>query len=273
MSAKSTGYIHSFSAAEQDRLLRQGDTLEPFVFADIDFAPCRTVLEVGCGVGAQLAILARRWPHLALSGIDPAAIQLGAAQAHLRKSGLAARMQLVRGDGARLPFRGGHFDGAFICWVLEHVADPIAVLGEVQRVLQPGGVLYVTEVFNSGLYSDPMGPALRDYWQAFNDYQRELGGDPDVGNKLAHFAISAGFARATPISITPQLDARMRERSARAAFMEYWIELFLSAAPALIAAGRVDTALADAMAAEMRALIDDPTAVFAYRGFQVRAVK
>ena len=39
----------------------------------------------------------------------------------------------------RLPFRSGSFDGAINIWVAEHVRDPIGMVGEVARILKPGG--------------------------------------------------------------------------------------------------------------------------------------
>jgi SAM-dependent methyltransferase len=43
-----------------------------------------------------------------------------------------------------IPVRDGAFDAALLTQVLEHVPDPRAVLGELHRILAPGGRLYVT---------------------------------------------------------------------------------------------------------------------------------
>ena len=48
------------------------------------------------------------------------------------------------GDLSRLPFADGVFDAAVCTMVLEHVREPRAVLGEIARVLQPGGALYAS---------------------------------------------------------------------------------------------------------------------------------
>ena len=60
-------YIHGFSAAEQRHLLEQADILAPKVFAGVDYSGVRNLLEIGCGVGAELKQVARRWPRVRLT--------------------------------------------------------------------------------------------------------------------------------------------------------------------------------------------------------------
>ncbi|MDX2221096.1 MAG: class I SAM-dependent methyltransferase, partial [Rhodospirillaceae bacterium] len=74
------GYIHTFSVEEQRRLIRQAEFLEPFHHAGIDLSGCARVLEIGCGVGAQMRILLRRWPAVHVTGVDRSAAQLAAAR-------------------------------------------------------------------------------------------------------------------------------------------------------------------------------------------------
>ncbi|HLQ25360.1 MAG TPA: class I SAM-dependent methyltransferase [Acidiferrobacterales bacterium] len=273
MRKNTDGYIHSFSQAEQDRLIRQSRSLEPYVHAHIDFARCRHVLEVGCGVGAQMEVLLSRWPHLKITGIDSAEAQIARARAYLKNYVETGRAALDIAEGGKLPFANNSFDGAFICWVLEHTPKPVALLKEVKRVIKPGGPLYCTEVFNSGLYIYPPAPAIDTYWEAFNRYQRELGGDPDVGIKLANLALEAGFTEAVLYHLAPQLDDRMKHATERAAFMDYWTELFLSAAPALLANKKIATDLVDEMRREMDSIKTNPGSVFIYWGIQLRAAR
>jgi trans-aconitate methyltransferase len=66
----SDGYIHGFSEREQKRLVDQARTMADAVFGEFDFSSGERLLEIGCGVGAQLKMLHERWPHLQLSGVD-----------------------------------------------------------------------------------------------------------------------------------------------------------------------------------------------------------
>lgn len=269
----SSGYIHTFSAGEQARLVAQAAFLEPYIFPTIDFSGCARVLEIGCGVGAELQILHRRFPQAHLTGLDFSASQLAKAHELLRAEVADAAVELRQGSAYELPFADGSFDGVCLIWVLEHLSDPARALREARRVLRPGGVLSVTEVVNAGLRVEPACPAMADYWAAFNQLQRDLGGAPDVGAELATLARDAGFvdiqARALPV----RMDAQMTEPGRRSEFIGYWRTLWLSGADQLLERGAVTQALVERMRAEFAALVENPAAIYDYSARQITALK
>jgi SAM-dependent methyltransferase len=86
------------------------------------------VLDVGCGRGGVLELL---WPAAALAvGLDPDWRSL---------AGQRTSMPLACGLGEALPFASAVIDVAVAVWVLEHLPRPEFVLGEIYRVLRPGG--------------------------------------------------------------------------------------------------------------------------------------
>jgi SAM-dependent methyltransferase len=266
-------YIHSYLPIEQVRLVRQGEFLAPWVQPGVDFSGCESVLEVGCGVGAQLRVLLQRFPGVRYTGVDVSAIQLIQARRILAEPLASGRVELVEASAFQLPFPDAGFDGACTFWVLEHLVDHPALLREVLRVLKPGGVLYCTEVFNSGLFTDPRQPGLERWWQDFNALQRELGGDPDVGIRLAALLDAAGFTDIDFHETSPQLDGRTRAPDDRRAFLDFWQALLLSGATQLQAHGRAGVADIEALKAAFAALADNPDAIFRYAAFQARGRK
>lgn len=263
----SSNYIHTFTPQEQQRLIHQAEFLVPWVHRHVDFSGCKRVIEIGCGVGAQLRILTRRFPDVRFAGLDYSKEQLARARILVGESS-----ELVQGSAYELPFASGAFDGAFFCWVFEHLSDPVVAMLEVARVLRPGGVLFASEVFNAGVYCDPPRPALMEYWREFNSLQREFGGHPDIGIRLANLATEAGLREIELRDIAPHIDHRLTSTQ-RKEMADYFRGIFSSGADELLKRGRVTRELIAAMQADFAAIAADPESVMVYTAFQLRALR
>jgi SAM-dependent methyltransferase len=264
------GYVHGFTREERDRLYHQARFLEHRVHEGLPFRRSHRLLEVGCGVGAQTEILLRRNPDLHITALDQSPSNLAAAKERLvRQPWAKGRFETVLGDATKLAYDAERFDAAFLCWILEHVRDPMLVLSETRRVLRAGAPIVVTEVQNASFFLDPYSPNVMAYWLAFNEYQRELGGDPFVGAKLGNLLQAVGF-RDIDIRVRP-IHLDNREPGERAEFIAYWTELLLSGAPGLVNAGKVKAALVEGMKAELAEIAHNPNSVFFYTFVQARA--
>lgn len=263
-------YLHGFSSVEQERLRRQARFAEHTIYQNVNFSSTKKVLEVGCGVGAQSEILLRRFPDIKLTAIDLSDKQLAAAKTSLSRLAFAKdRYELKQMSAEDLQFEAESFDGAFLCFVLEHVPDPRRVLSEVRRVLGPGGVVYITEVLNSSFFLDPYSPNVWKYWMAFNDYQYDQKGDPFMGAKLGNLLMQNGFHNIETEVKTWFLDNRQPQK--RKEIIEFWSELLMSASDQLLKAKYVDQETVDGMEKEMKVVANDPNAVFFFSFIQAKA--
>lgn len=133
-------------------------------------------LEVGTGEGELLSRLAEIHPlsRAVALDLDPGVVREAASR--------VPSASLLVADAARLPFAPRSFDLVVSCETLEHLPDPGAALGEIRRVLVPGGAL---------LASVPREPL----WRALNvlrgAYLSRLGNTP---GHLQHFG-RGGFLR------------------------------------------------------------------------------
>lgn len=263
------GYIHGFSKDEQDRLFKQARFHEDVIFSRIDFSKCKNLLEVGSGVGAQTQILLEHYPAAKIQCVDASPEQVARAKTALGEAVQSGRVAIEQADALHLPFPGQSFDGAFICWFLEHVQKPTDILREVHRVLRPGGLLYCNEVLNSTFFVHPKSPATIEYWRQFNEEQEAFRGDPYIGAKLANQLLHAGFQNVTNEVLTHYYDARNPKK--RVAFIDYWTELLLSGAPSLVRSGRVTEDIVRGVRAEAERLKAQEDSVIFYSWILARA--
>lgn len=107
----------------------------------VNLAGVHQALDAGCGTGVFLLPLAWRLASQGGSviGLDIAEGTLGEARAHVSAEGLP--VTCVIGDVEALPFDDGSFDLALANYMLYHVPELDHALGELRRVLRPGGTL------------------------------------------------------------------------------------------------------------------------------------
>jgi len=102
------------------------------------------VLDAGCGRGAVALRMATAF-GLRVEGVDILAGDIHRARREAARRGTVDRTHFQVMDYQSLAFPDGHFDGAYTMETLVHAPDSAAVLGELHRVLRPGGRLALFE--------------------------------------------------------------------------------------------------------------------------------
>ena len=117
----------------------------------------RRWLDVGCGTGALSQEILERGAPSAMAGIDASAGFVEHARAQVPDPRASFRV----GDAQALPFEDAAFDAAVSGLVLNFVPDPARMVGEMRRVVKPGGVvaIYVWD------YAGEM-QLMRRFWDA-----------------------------------------------------------------------------------------------------------
>lgn len=102
--------------------------------------PGGRILDVGCGTGVLLGRLSASGDGERLFGIDPVLEMLEIARRRL-----PGGVELREGSAERLPYSEGAFDVVVSCSVFHYLGNPLGALGEMKRVLAPGGTVVVTD--------------------------------------------------------------------------------------------------------------------------------
>ncbi|HEY6274585.1 MAG TPA: methyltransferase domain-containing protein [Terriglobales bacterium] len=185
-------YVHGYSSRECDRLTDQANTLSELLHHDTVFAPGAMVLECGCGTGAQTVLLASRNPWAQIVCVDISATSLDQARRRIEAAG-HRNVEFYEASIFDLPFDDEHFDHVFLCFVLEHVAGPVAALRAIKRVLRRAGSITVIEGDHGSWYCYPHTPEASRVVQCLIDVQARLGGDSLIGRRLYPLLAEAGF--------------------------------------------------------------------------------
>src|ERR671918_1546291 len=138
MEPMSETYVHGYRPREQERLQDQAGTLVDLLHSDTAYPRGSTVLEVGCGVGAQTVTLAQRSPEARFTSVDVSADSIAEAKRRTDRAGLT-NVEFRQADVFTLPFSAESFDHVFVCFVLEHLSQPVEALAILERLLRPGG--------------------------------------------------------------------------------------------------------------------------------------
>ena len=104
------------------------------------------VLDVGCGVGGPARTLAAEF-GCRVTGLDLTAEYCRLAELLTAGTGLSDRVTIRQGSALEMPFDDGAFDGAWMQHVSMNIEDKPRLYREIRRVLRPGGVLALHEVY------------------------------------------------------------------------------------------------------------------------------
>jgi ubiquinone/menaquinone biosynthesis C-methylase UbiE len=126
------------------------------------------ILEIGPGPGVLLQNIAAR--SAGAVGLDLSPGMLVRARDRLRRAGVSAR--LAQGNIVQLPFAAHSFDGIALTFMFSAVPDGPAAMGELARVLRPGGVIALVDACEPADHNR-IAVWLAHQWERFGDFMRD----------------------------------------------------------------------------------------------------
>jgi SAM-dependent methyltransferase len=194
-------YVHGYHERESERLRDQAGSLVELLHGDTSYPPGARVLEAGCGVGAQTVTLAANSPEARFTSVDMSPESAAEAERRVREAG-HTNVEFAAADIFDLPFAPASFDHVFVCFVLEHLAEPVQALERLKTVLKPGGTITVIEGDHGSAYFHPESEAADEAIQCQVTLQRDAGGNSLIGRQVYPLLTGAGFA---DVHVSPRL--------------------------------------------------------------------
>jgi protein-L-isoaspartate O-methyltransferase len=185
-------YVHGYAPRESARLNDQAGTLADLLHHDTFYPAGSLVLEAGCGVGAQTVTLAKNSPGARFVSIDISQGSIAEAGKKTEEAGLK-NVTFRQADIFALPFPPAHFDHVFVCFVLEHLAEPLDAVKMLMEVLKPGGTITVIEGDHGSACFHPESDSARLAINCQVELQRRAGGNALIGRQLYPLMNGAGL--------------------------------------------------------------------------------
>ena len=194
-------YVHGYDSRENIRLQDQASTLVELLHSDTKYPAGSKVLEAGCGIGAQTITLAGNSPDADFTSIDISESSLLVAKKKVQDAGYA-NVSFQQGDIFNLPFEPKSFDHVFVCFVLEHLVQPITALGCLKNFLKDSGTITVIEGDHGSTYFYPESETAHKAIQCQVELQKRAGGNANIGRELYPLLKKSGF---DSIQVSPRM--------------------------------------------------------------------
>jgi ubiquinone/menaquinone biosynthesis C-methylase UbiE len=161
---KPTGWLAGFAALGMNR---EHEKVWRWGLEHIAIQPNAVILDVGCGGGGAVKILAQAASRGKVCGVDYAEDVLPTARRVNRALIKQGRVEIEHGSVSDLPFPDGTFDLATAFETTMFWPNPVDDLREVRRVLKPGGTLLIA----NEAYADARFEERNARWARWADFQ------------------------------------------------------------------------------------------------------
>jgi ubiquinone/menaquinone biosynthesis C-methylase UbiE len=194
-------YVHGYDPRENIRLQDQASTLIELLHSDTKYPDGSKVLEAGCGVGAQTVTLAQNSPGAHITSFDISESSVAEAKIRVKAAGFK-NVVIQQADIFDPPFENEQFAHIFVCFVLEHLSNPIEALYSLKKLLKVGGTITVIEGDHGSTFFYPDSEEAKEAIRCQVELQKRVGGNANIGRELYPMLNTVGFSS---IRVSPRM--------------------------------------------------------------------
>jgi ubiquinone/menaquinone biosynthesis C-methylase UbiE len=261
---KTTSYIIQGGIEGFDRLKVLARVMHPLtcaLFDRVGILPGMRCLDLGCGSGDVSFELARRvGADGRVVGVDLDEVKLALAAGQADADQLH-QVEFRQADVTKLPGRP-EYDVIYARFVLTHLTDPAATLGDLSKLLRPGGALVAEDIDFSSCFLYPSSPSFERFRELYIRAGQRRGADPLIGPRLYSLLSAAGLSQVR-VDIAQPVDAGGDVKLLAPLTMK-------AIAPAVMEDGSASQGEVESVIGELEAMVHESTSILGLpRVFQV----
>ncbi|WP_185862068.1 bifunctional demethylmenaquinone methyltransferase/2-methoxy-6-polyprenyl-1,4-benzoquinol methylase UbiE [Blattabacterium cuenoti] len=139
----------------------------------------KNILDLATGTGDLAILLAKKFDHARIIGLDPSKNMLKIAEKKIKNNNFEKRVKVIQGYSQNIPFKNEIFDMVTIAFGIRNFQYIHLSLREIYRILKPLGILVILE------FSTPSNYCIKKIYHFYSHF---------IMNKIGNFLSKNNFA-------------------------------------------------------------------------------
>ena len=143
------GYYEKGIRTHVQSVLNMNDFIGRLLKLDSEIKQCKKILDAGCGIGGTVVYFAKKFPDIKFTGINIIPDHIEMAKNLAKEKKVLSNTDFFVKDFADTDLSSNHFDAIYLMESSCYALQKQMLIREMYRILKPGGILVITDVFRT----------------------------------------------------------------------------------------------------------------------------
>lgn len=158
------GYYEKGIRTHVQSVLNMNDFIGRLLKLDSEIKQCKKILDAGCGIGGTVVYFAKKFPDIKFTGINIVPDHIEMAKNLAKEKKVLSNTDFFVKDFADTDLSSNHFDAIYLMESSCYALQKQMLIREMYRILKPGGILVITDVFRTLV---ELNPFLTNIYDSF----------------------------------------------------------------------------------------------------------
>ena len=158
------GYYEKGIRTHVQSVLNMNDFIGRLLKLDSEIKQCKKILDAGCGIGGTVVYFAKKFPDIKFTGINIVPDHIEMAKNLAKEKKVLSNTDFFVKDFVDTDLSSNHFDAIYLMESSCYALQKQMLIREMYRILKPGGILVITDVFRTLV---ELNPVLTNIYDSF----------------------------------------------------------------------------------------------------------